>query len=131
MRERIIAENAAFRGRAGEQVRRDYIAFVLAETDLHIHACDYGWCVFQAETARCDGGMGPNEAARNPSTCLGCVNFVVDERHRAYWQDRRQRNQALLDIASGLTRAVLDNTIGECDRVLALIGERDNESKKL
>ena len=44
--ERIVAGNAIFRGRAGEQVRRDYIGFVLQETDLRIHACNYGWCVF-------------------------------------------------------------------------------------
>jgi len=46
MGERILARNHAFRGRAGEQVRRDYVAFVLAETDLRIRGCDYGWCVF-------------------------------------------------------------------------------------
>jgi hypothetical protein len=129
MGERLMAENAAFRGRAGEQVRRDYIAFVLAETDLRVHACDYGWCVFQAETARCGGIAAPNEAARNPSTCLGCVNFVVDARHRGYWQDRRERNEALLERASAPARAVLDQTIGECNRVLALIGEQDNEER--
>jgi integrase len=130
MGERLMAENAAFRGRAGEQVRRDYIAFVLAETDLRIHACDYGWCVFQAETARCGGTAAPSEAARSPSTCLGCVNFVVDERHRGYWQDRRERNEALLERASAPTRAVVDKAIGECNRVLALIGEDNNESQK-
>jgi integrase len=125
MGERLIAANAAFRGRAGEQVRRDYIAFVLAETDLRVHTCDYGWCVFQAETARCGGVAKPNEAARSPSTCLGCANFVVDGRHRDYWQDRRQRNEMLLDKASSLTRVVLDQAIGECNRVLALIGENN------
>jgi integrase len=130
MGERIMAENAAFRGRAGEQVRRDYIAFVLAETDLRVHACDYGWCVFQAETARCGGVTGPSEVARNPSTCLGCANFVVDERHRSYWQDRRRGNETLLDKASTLSRAVLDKAIGECNRVLALIGEDNNESQE-
>jgi integrase len=130
MGERLIAANAAFRGRAGEQVRRDYIAFVLAETDLRVHACDYGWCVFQAETARCSGTAKPNEAARSPSTCLGCTNFVVDGRHRGYWQDRRQRNEMLLDKASSLTRVALDQAIGECNRVLALIGEDSNERQE-
>jgi integrase len=129
MGERITAENAVFRGRAGEEVRRDYIKFVLAETDLRVHACDYGWCVFQAETARCGGVTGPSVAARNPSTCLGCANFVVDKHHRSYWQDRRRRNETLLDKASTLSRAVLDKTIGECNRVLALIGEGENESQ--
>jgi len=127
MGERLMAENAAFRGRAGEQVRRDYIAFVLAETDLRVHACDYGWCVFQPETARCGGNAAPSEVTRCPSTCLGCANFVVDARHRGYWQERRERNEALLDEASAPTRAVLDQAIGECNRVLALIGEEDNE----
>src|SRR5260370_20754271 len=44
--ERIAAGNASFRGRAGEQGRRDYIKFVLKETDLNIHACQYAWCAF-------------------------------------------------------------------------------------
>jgi integrase len=126
MGERLVAENAAFRGRAGEQVRRDYIAFVLSETDLRVHACDHGWCVFQPETARCGGIAAPSEVGRSPSTCLGCANFVVDGRHRGYWQERRERNEALLETANAPTRAVLDQAIGECNRVLALIGEEDN-----
>ena len=130
MGERLVAENAAFRGRAGEQVRRDYIAFVLAETDLRVHACDYGWCVFQAETSRCGGVAGPSETARCPSTCLSCANFIVDERHRGYWQERRERNEALLERASAPTRAVLDKAIGECNRVLASIGEDNNASQE-
>jgi integrase len=130
MGERIVAENAAFRGRAGEQVRRDYIEFVLAETDLRIHTCDYGWCVFQPETARCGGVAAPNEATRCPSTCLSCANFVVDERHRGYWQDRRRRNELLYEKGSALTQAVIDQAIGECNRVLALIGDGNNESKE-
>jgi hypothetical protein len=129
MGERITTENAAFRGRAGEQVRRDYIEFILAETDIRVHACDYGWCVFQTETARCGGVTGPSEAARCPSTCLDCANFVVDERHRDDWQERRQRNETLLDTASAPTRAVLDKAIGECNRVLALIGEDNDDSQ--
>jgi hypothetical protein len=55
------------------------------------------------------------------------VNFLVDERHRGYWQDRRRRNETLLDKASAPTRAVLDKAIGECNRVLALIGEDTKE----
>jgi len=124
MGERIAARNEAFRGRAGEQVRRDYVAFVLAETDLRIHACDYGWCVFQPETARCGGEAAPSEAGRSPAVCLDCVNFVVDDRHIRYWEDRRGRNLALRVDASPLVRAVLDEVIEQCDRVLGQIKER-------
>ncbi len=124
MGERIAARNHAFRGRAGEQVRRDYVAFVLAETDLRIRGCDYGWCVFQAETALCGGEVAPNEAGRSPSVCLKCSNFAVDDRHVPYWQDRRRRNQALLDQAAGpLVRAVLDEAVEECNRMLGRIEE--------
>ena len=45
-----------------------------------------------------------------------CVNFVVDDRHIRYWEDRRGRNLALQDDASPLVRAVLDEVIEQCDR---------------
>lgn len=123
MGERIVAGNVRFRGRAGEQVRRDYIAFILEETDLRIHACDYGCCVFQQETARCGGGHVPDEARRAPAVCLTCANMVVDGRHRTYWLDRRARNAALLPRANVMTAAVLSEAIQQCDGVLAQIGD--------
>ena len=121
MGERIAAGNARFRGRAGEQVRRDYIDFVLRETDLRIHACDYGWCVFQPETARCGGEAAPSEAGRSPAVCLSCANMVIEARHAPYWRDRRERNAALMPGAMPMTAAVLAEAIEQCDRVLVKI----------
>ncbi len=129
MGERIAARNHAFRGRAGEQVRRDYIDFILAETDLRIRGCDYGWCVFQAETALCGGEVAPNEAGRSPSVCAKCANLAVDDRHVPYWQDRRRRNLALWDRASPLAQAVLAEAVGECDRMLKRIEEDRDGSR--
>ena len=123
MGEKIAAGNARFRGRAGEQVRRDYIEFVLKETDLRIHACEYGWCVFQPETARCGGEVAPDEAGRSPAVCLTCANMVVEERHAPYWRDRRSRNLALMPDAAPLTRAVLAEAIEQCDEVLKRLGD--------
>ncbi|AZO71529.1 hypothetical protein [Mesorhizobium sp. M1D.F.Ca.ET.043.01.1.1] len=125
MGERIAANNACFRGRAGEQVRRDYIEFVLTDTDLRIHACDYGWCVFQRETSRCGGEVGPSEAGRSPAVCLGCANMVIELRHAPYWRDRRSRNLDLLPRANAMTAAVLTEVIEQCDTVLTRIGEKD------
>jgi len=119
MGERIAAGNASFRGRAGEQVRRDYIKFVLKETDLTIHACEYGWCVFQAETSRCGGRLAPDPAGRSPAVCLDCANFVVEPKHAPYWRERRERNRAVISRASRLTHAALDEAIAQCDRVLS------------
>ncbi len=129
MGERIAAGNSRFRGRAGEQVRRDYIRFVMKETDLRIHACDYGWCVFQAETARCGGEAAPNESGRSPAVCLTCANMVVEERHAPYWHDRRSRNAVLMGDARPLTRAVLVEAIEQCDGVLSKLGGQNGEGK--
>ncbi len=129
MGERIVARNHAFRGRAGEQVRRDYIDFILAETDLRIRGCDYGWCVFQAETALCGGEVAPNEAGRSPSVCAKCANLAVNDRHVPYWQDRRRRNLALWDRASPLAQAVLAEAVEECDRMLKRIEEGRDGSR--
>ncbi|MER8403093.1 hypothetical protein [Mesorhizobium sp. M1348] len=125
MGERIAAGNARFRGRAGEQVRRDYIEFVLKETDLRIHACDYGWCVFQSETSRCGGEVAPSEAGRSPSVCLECANMVIEARHAPYWRDRRARNEALMPGANPMTAAVLTEAINQCENVLNKIGGDD------
>jgi len=125
MGERIVAGNARFRGRAGEQLRRDYIAFVLEETDLRIHACDYGWCVFQQETSRCGGELQPDEAGRAPAVCLTCSNMVIEAKHRPYWLDRKARNAVLLPNANAMTAAVLNEAIGQCEQVLAQLGDNN------
>jgi hypothetical protein len=110
----------------GEQVRRDYVAFILKETDLRIHACDYGWCVFQQETSRCGGELQPNEAGRAPAVCLSCANMVIEAK-QDYWRDRQTRNAALLATANHMTAAVLNEAIGQCERVLAQIGDDDGQ----
>jgi integrase len=125
MGERIVSKNAQFRGRAGTQVRKDYIEFVMKETDLGIHACDYGWCVFQPETAKCDGDVAPNEVNRSPTACLSCSNMVVEFKHKPYWDDRKSRNIALLAEANTLTTAVVNKVIAECDSVLSKLKADD------
>ncbi len=40
--EQIVTRNQRFRGRAGEQVRREYVKMVLEETDLVILPHEYG-----------------------------------------------------------------------------------------
>lgn len=125
--DRIRSGNYAFRGRAGDQVRRDYLEFVLRETDLQVHSCEYGWCVFQAETSRCDGDVSPNPINRSPAVCLSCSNFVVEERHRAYWADRRDRNMALMEGAPRLTQAVLTEVVAQCDTVLSSLNRTTAE----
>jgi hypothetical protein len=90
----------------------------MRETDLRIHACDYGWCVFQPETARCGGEHAPNDAMRSPAVCLSCANMVIEPKHAPYWRDRRERNAQLLPAASLLAKAALSEVIVQCDKVI-------------
>jgi len=130
MGERIRATGAVFRGRAGAQVRSDYISFIMRETDLRIYACDYGWCVFQPETARCGGEHAPNDAARSPAVCLSCANMVMEPKHAPYWRERRERNAQLLPTASLLAKAALTEAIGQCDKVLDQLEKHHGEAEE-
>jgi hypothetical protein len=113
-----IENSPLFRGRIGAELRDDYVAFILSETDLAIHACEYGWCVFQPEVAKCGGTTEPDNQIRTPRLCFGCTNFVATEDHAGYWLNRRERNAELLKDASQIARHALEQAISECDSVL-------------
>jgi hypothetical protein len=83
--EQIVTRNQRFRGRAGEQVRREYVKMVLEETDLVILPHEYGYCVYRAEVARCGGAW----ARVGLSTCIGCSNFTIGPAHQPFWERRR------------------------------------------
>jgi hypothetical protein len=64
--EQIIARNERFRGRVGEEVRREYVRMVLEETDLVILPHEYGYCIYRAEVARC--GASGRASASQPAS---------------------------------------------------------------
>jgi hypothetical protein len=120
--EQIVARNHRFRGRVGEEVRRDYVKMVMEETDLVILPHEYGYCVYRAELARC-GGMW---ARVGLSTCVACTNFAVAPPHAPFWERRRNDGRSLLDelevlpsheIAAGAIREM----VAQADAVLMRI----------
>lgn len=121
----IVARNQRFRGRAGQELRSDYIKTVLGETDLVVLPHEYGYCVYRAEVARCGGVW----ARVGLSTCIGCANFAVAPVHMPFWDRRREGGRALLadlDTLPGretATAAVRD-MIAEAESVLARIAVR-------
>jgi hypothetical protein len=52
--------------------------------------------------------------------------MVIEAKHRDYWRDRQTRNAALA-TANHMTAAVLNEAIGQCERVLAQIGDDDGQ----
>jgi integrase len=120
--EQIVARNHRFRGRAGQQVRGDYIRMVLEETDLVILPHEYGYCVYRAEIARCGGVW----ARVGLSTCINCANFAVAPAHVAFWERRRNDGGRLLAELQtlpgrGTAVAALRDMIVEADAVLTRI----------
>jgi len=121
---RAIAARSRFRGRTRDGDVQAYVNFLMAETDLRLGVCDWGYCVYRPETSACFGGeAGPNPALRNETICATCANFAVTDRHRPVWEARRARNMQLLDLQmlDPGSRALATARIAECDRILAAL----------
>jgi len=118
---RAIAAGSRFRGRTRDGDVREYVEFILRETDMRLGACDWGYCVYRRESSACLGDdRGPNPVLRTQSLCAGCTNFAVTERHRSVWAARRQRHADLLahPALDPESRALAAARIEECDGIL-------------
>lgn len=123
---RVIAARSRFRGCTRDGEVQAYVDFLMAETDLRLGVCDWGYCVYRPETSACFGGeAGPNPVLRTEATCSTCANFAVTPRHRPVWETRRARNLKLLEqpaLDAG-SRALAEARVAECDRILAQLDE--------
>ena len=124
---RLIASRSQFRGRTLDGNVRAYVDFLMAETDLRLGVCDWGYCVYRVESSACFGNeKGPNPALRTQSTCVGCANFAVTAKHRPVWETRRARNAALLEhpTLDPVSRELATTRITECDGILAELDQQ-------
>jgi len=118
----MLAERSPFRGRTGSGDVDAYITEILAETDMRLGVCDWGYCLYRRETSACLGGeREPNPVLRTQSTCSSCANFAVTDRHRPVWEARLERNTALTqrDDLDAESRALAEARIQESLRILA------------
>lgn len=131
MGDEILTRNYRFRGRAGAEVRKDYINFILSEADLTIVSHEFALCVFQPEVALCGG----DKAKMGREVCVKCSNFVVSEVHRPYWEGQRVRNQEILDRLENhppLIQGPIRTEIEQADRILLqLDGCKDKRSEQV
>lgn len=119
---RMIAARSAFRGRTRDGNAQGYVEFLMAETDLRLGVCDWGYCVYRSETSACLGGeKGPNPVLRTQSACASCANFAVTDKHRPVWEERRAQNVSLMQshALGPESLALAQARVGECDRILA------------
>jgi hypothetical protein len=119
---RTIAARSVFRGRTRDGDVHAYVDFLMAETDLRLGVCDWGYCVYRVETSACSGDdVAPNPALRTESVCLSCTNFAVTTKHVPVWEARRARNLKLLTQAAlddPESRELVETRVAECDRIL-------------
>jgi integrase len=126
---RSIASHSQFRGRVRDGDVREYVDFILRESDMRLGVCDWGYCVYRRETSACLGGKkGPNPVLRTQSACATCANFAVTTKHRPIWASRRERNLALLSHRNldDESRALARARIEECDRILDDLDRRED-----
>ena len=118
----LIAARSPFRGRTRDGDVKQYVEFVLTESDMRLGACDWGYCVYRRESSACLGDdRGPNPALRTESTCITCGNFAVTDKHRPVWEARHRRNLDLLlhPMLDAESRVLAQTRVTECERVLA------------
>jgi hypothetical protein len=119
---RAIAAHSRFRGRTRDGDVKEYVDFILRETDMRLGTCDWGYCVYRRESSACLGDdRAPNPVLRTQSTCAGCANFAVTEKHRPVWAARRRRNADLLlhPALDPESQALAAARVEECDGILA------------
>ena len=123
---RTIAGRSQFRGRTRDGDVQAYVDFLMAETDLRLGTCDWGYCVYREETSACHGNeTGPNPVLRTESVCATCANFAVTGKHRLVWEARRAQNAELLKqpTLDPKSRELAQARIAECDRILVQLNQ--------
>jgi len=126
----MLSERSPFRGRTHSRDVDAYIAEILAETDMRLGVCDWGYCLYRRETSACLGSdRDPNPALRTQSTCSTCANFAVTEKHKPVWKARLERNTALLqrDDLDFESRALAEARTQESRRILDQLDERNGD----
>lgn len=83
-------------GLRGKAALKTMVERLIAQ-GVQLAPCDWGYCVYSKSLSACQGdAKGPNEAQRTADVCSGCSNFVVTERHRAWWEERVVRDERFL-----------------------------------
>ncbi len=119
---RMLSARSRFRGRTRDGDLTAYVDFLIGESGMRLGVCDWGYCVYRAESAACMGDeRGPNPVWRTESVCMNCANFAVTERHRPVWQARLDRNLALLadQRLDDASQTLASTRIAECERILS------------
>jgi integrase len=94
----------AYDNSISEEDRRKKIEGLIDSEGIRAWPCDFGTCLFRAETAMCHfAGRGfydpsalkPLASERCADRCSSCSNLVVSARNLQFWKDRYRHNERL------------------------------------
>ena len=118
---REIVRRSQFRGRTIDAEVTEFAARYVEQTGMVLGICPTGFCVFKKNTSACHGtDKGPNEVLRSPEVCGGCINHVVSEKHRPFWEEYRNENTELLKYPNigPISRDLAQRRVAMADRNL-------------
>lgn len=113
------------------------IEHLVRSTDMRVYTCDWGWCFFRPETARCTTHLGcfkmqarqPDLAQRTPAVCCQCANLAVMPEHTAFWRERLAKYETATrqyqEIGNAGVAAVYHERAEQSRAILKMVGAYD------
>jgi hypothetical protein len=107
---------------------------LVADDNVRVWSCDWGWCFFRSETARCHALAGsidmradhPHFGKRAPGICCNCANLVVLDEHGEFWRRRYAQSLEMLkankDAGFDDVLDITQERIRQCEYVLHMLG---------
>ncbi|MDE2599078.1 MAG: tyrosine-type recombinase/integrase [Rhodocyclaceae bacterium] len=99
----------------------------LIEQGANLSPCDWGYCLYAADTSACRGdASGPSLERRSPSVCRSCKNFAVTEKHRRWWEERHRRESDFIKLnpLSEQARAICASRLEETEELLVSLNQK-------
>jgi len=97
------------------------LRWIVEDSGFVIHANDWGFCI-DGGAANCgEEGGSRNQINICPSTCIDCQNFCVEKKHLKYWENRRDKNELIIESMSNSPasrKVMLNKRIKECDQII-------------
>ena len=116
-----IVSGSVFSGMVFQgEVEQEQVIEHLRNQGVSIHACEWGYCLFIKELAKCKGDPGPDDRLRSPEICAGCSNNIRSQETLNWWRRTRAMDKELLarDGIPDQTVEMLRERIAMADRVL-------------
>jgi len=91
----------------------------LKRQNVRVLPCDWGYCVYVKEIAKCGNEDSPVEELRGPEICGNCSNLQLTEKNYKWWNQIEESDRKLLtqENIPKQTKEILKNRISVAQRI--------------